>query len=196
MRADEPRLPSRQRDAVVALWGENAIEIYDRDLGRLTILRQDTRLRDQELSEEQLAFAQFVLNLCLYIESTPSSVRLSTQPDIDRLSSGPLAKRTKTKERIARLKRTQAFEVGNDVVIDPKLEEALFGEGRRTWSLNYRTLVRGHWRNQAHGEGRLQRKMLWIEPHIRGSDGPLMTHNYSFPDDPDAAVNTAPRPSS
>jgi hypothetical protein len=31
-----------------------------------------------------------------------------------------------------------------------------------------RWLVRGHWRNQAHGEGRSLRKMLWVEPFEKG----------------------------
>lgn len=183
-RADVEEVPLRLSNAVVSLWGEKAIEIRDTDHGCLTFLRQDARLRDQELSEEQSIFAQFIMNLCLYIESTPTSLRLAAQPDIDRLSSGPLAKRKSTKERIARLKQTQVFDVGTDVVIDPRLEEALFGASpRRSWKLSYRTLVRGHWREQVHGEGRLQRKRLWIEPHIRGSEGPVVSHNYSFPEE-------------
>jgi hypothetical protein len=33
-----------------------------------------------------------------------------------------------------------------------------------------RWLVRGHWRNQAHGEGRALHKMLWVEPFEKGKD--------------------------
>lgn len=35
------------------------------------------------------------------------------------------------------------------------------------------TLVRGHWRQQAHGPKWSLHKTLWIEPHWRGPEGPL-----------------------
>jgi hypothetical protein len=35
------------------------------------------------------------------------------------------------------------------------------------------TLVRGHWKNQAHGAARAQRKLLWIQPYPRG-EGPVL----------------------
>lgn len=38
------------------------------------------------------------------------------------------------------------------------------------WQLTVKVLVTGHWRNQAHGPGRLLRKLIWIEPHWRGPD--------------------------
>lgn len=42
--------------------------------------------------------------------------------------------------------------------------------------LTNRHLVRGHWRQQACGPARSQRKPVWIAPHIKGPDGaPLVT---------------------
>lgn len=37
-------------------------------------------------------------------------------------------------------------------------------------ALASRVEVRGHWRNQAHGPGRSERKLIFIEPHWRGPD--------------------------
>lgn len=37
-------------------------------------------------------------------------------------------------------------------------------------SPSVQSLVRGHWRAQAHGPKRLLRKMIWIEPHFRGDE--------------------------
>jgi hypothetical protein len=37
-------------------------------------------------------------------------------------------------------------------------------------SPSVQSLVRGHWRAQAHGAKRLLRKMIWIEPHFRGDE--------------------------
>lgn len=39
-------------------------------------------------------------------------------------------------------------------------------QGRR---IEKRFVVRGHWRNQAHGEGLKERKMIWIKPFLKGS---------------------------
>ena len=46
-------------------------------------------------------------------------------------------------------------------------------DGERIY--RHRWLVRGHWRQQAHGPGRSQRKPVWIESHIKGPAGaPLL----------------------
>lgn len=43
--------------------------------------------------------------------------------------------------------------------------------------LEVRVRVQGHWRNQAHGPGHSLRKLIWIKPFWRGSDGlPLSTN--------------------
>ena len=34
----------------------------------------------------------------------------------------------------------------------------------------YQFMVRGHWRNQAHGKGRKDRKYIWIQPYLKGQD--------------------------
>lgn len=31
-------------------------------------------------------------------------------------------------------------------------------------------MVRGHWRQQPHGPGGRERKLLWIRPHYKGPD--------------------------
>lgn len=48
------------------------------------------------------------------------------------------------------------------------------GDGRHYSS---RWVVRGHWRQQAHGPGRAQRRTQWIESYIKGpEDAPLAPH--------------------
>jgi hypothetical protein len=43
------------------------------------------------------------------------------------------------------------------------------------WRASHRWVVRGHWRQQACGPGRSQRRPVWIEPHVKGPDGaPLL----------------------
>ncbi len=46
--------------------------------------------------------------------------------------------------------------------------------GERSSVPHVRTLVMGHYRNQPHGPGRSERKVIWIQPHWRGpEDAPL-----------------------
>lgn len=48
------------------------------------------------------------------------------------------------------------------------------GEKRR---LTVRHYVRGHWRNQAHGPGLAERRLVYVEPYIKGpADAPLVDH--------------------
>ena len=47
------------------------------------------------------------------------------------------------------------------------------GESTVEWASRW--VVRGHWRWQAHGVGRAERKRLWIDPYIKGpEDAPLV----------------------
>lgn len=46
------------------------------------------------------------------------------------------------------------------------------------WKVRVKHIVRGHWKMQAHGEGRAERKRLWVEPYWRGPEGAQMAHVY------------------
>jgi hypothetical protein len=44
------------------------------------------------------------------------------------------------------------------------------GTTRKRWILDRSVWVRGHWRQQAHGPGRLDRRPVWIRPYVKGPD--------------------------
>jgi len=44
------------------------------------------------------------------------------------------------------------------------------------YHFSYRFWVRGHFRNQACGAGRTQRKLIWIQPHMKGPDQAEVLH--------------------
>lgn len=57
---------------------------------------------------------------------------------------------------------------------DPDRDRA--GEKRE---FHHRWVVRGHWRQQACGPGREQRRPTWIMPHLKGpDDAPLMPSEH------------------
>jgi hypothetical protein len=69
-------------------------------------------------------------------------------------------------------KGVRLFTVGRTVKINPELRRIVSeGRGEPLWRLEHRCIVRGHWRNQAHGPGMTERKKIWIEPFWRGPEG-------------------------
>ena len=76
--------------------------------------------------------------------------------------------------------------VGREVKLDRELVEAARAwtdarsprkQAREAWRLHARFTVRGHWRLQAHGEGRALRRLTWIAPYWKG-EGPSFAHVY------------------
>jgi hypothetical protein len=114
---------------------------------------------------------QFMANFCLFL-SSPS-------PDIEPSSGGQgtwggaveaaESKRTLVKIRLDhRAGQYASWDVGRK---SKRLSCA---------ALPHDIIVRGHWRRQAHGKGRLLRRVIWIEPHIRNAsdNGVVPGHDY------------------
>ncbi len=63
------------------------------------------------------------------------------------------------------------YDLGKEVAIDLRQELRRVLRGSREGaSPSVQFLVRGHWRNQAHGEGRSLRRRQWIEPFWKGPE--------------------------
>jgi hypothetical protein len=126
---------------------------------------------------------RFVLNLCIYMGSEKATVEHTHAAEIERLSSGKKFKnlRKHIQDKVRALQNDRLFVVGTDITVSPEMRELVRNEGSGTHALSYRTLVRGHWRNQAHGPGYALRTRRWIEPHIRGNELPtkVVGHNYN-----------------
>ncbi len=62
------------------------------------------------------------------------------------------------------------FRVGRPVKLGKAFRNAFRDrqDGGSTWKLAVRYIVRGHWRNQAHGPGRALRRRQWIQPFFKG----------------------------
>lgn len=134
--------------------------------------------------EVRIFLLKFVLNFCVYLGSEKATKKHQHAEEITRLEAGKKRKnlRKNVQERIKRLEEDRIFLVGTDVEIDLEMKEIIQTEGTASYKLTYRTLVRGHWRNQAHGPGWKLRTRKWIEPHVRGQELPTKTvgHNYKM----------------
>jgi hypothetical protein len=72
------------------------------------------------------------------------------------------------------------WDVARTVRIDPRLLQAARAGSREVaLRLKHRHIVRGHYRNQPIGEGRKERKTIWIAPFWKGpEDGAAIVHTY------------------
>jgi hypothetical protein len=156
---------------------------------------RERRLNDGKLGDRQLdgieirdLLIRFVLNLCVYLGTEKATMAHIHAEEIARLHGGKKFRhlRKATQNRINRLRDDRVFAVGTDVTVDTEIREIVRTEGTSGYSLTYRTLVRGHYRNQAHGPGRTLRTRRWIEPHVRGADLPteVVGHRYKVNERP------------
>ncbi len=72
------------------------------------------------------------------------------------------------------------WEVGRTVRLDPRLVQAARGGAREiALRIKHRFIVRGHYRNQAHGPQRSLRTSRWIAPFWKGpEEGARIIHTY------------------
>lgn len=125
---------------------------------------------------------KFALNLCVYLGSEKATVKHLHAEEIERLHKGKKFKnlRQNVQQKIRDLQNDKIFVVGTEVAVDLELKEMVRTEGTSGFKLAYRTLVRGHYRNQAHGPQRTLRTRKWIEPHVRGADLPTKTVGHTY----------------
>ena len=78
--------------------------------------------------------------------------------------------------------RPEHWTVGRTVRIDPQLVRlAQSGNREALFRLKHRFIVRGHYRNQAHGPQRSLRTSRWITPFWKGpQDGAELVHTYKL----------------
>jgi hypothetical protein len=90
----------------------------------------------------------------------------------------------KREEHIRKTARKQAEKLGIDprvTVVQLRRSNGSRGEGESQVEWTRRWVVKGHWRWQAHGPGRAERKRIWIHPFIKGpEDAPLIASSKVY----------------
>jgi hypothetical protein len=92
----------------------------------------------------------------------------------------PRAVQHKTKRPTAPVDEIKHWDVGRTVTIDPQLVRAARGGSREiSFRIKNRFIVRGHYRNQAHGPRRSERTLRWVAPFWKGpEEGARLVHTY------------------
>ena len=121
--------------------------------------------RDKEARQ---TLRQIVFGTLAYASSVERAIEAAVVVDRSKRSKGdsePKAKR---------------WDVGRTIRIDPHLVRAARAGSREiALRLKYRHIVRGHYRNQAHGIRHRDRKQIWITPYWKGPvDGAALVHTY------------------
>ena len=122
--------------------------------------------------EYKNSIAKLVFNTILYINS----------PNADLQHRSIFLKPPKVKGRKTPKKRIwtgQEIIAGTSVKLSSTVRQTL-EERTKGWKITYSFVVRGHWRNQACGKGRKDRKKKWIKPYVKGRDlaTKIMGHTY------------------
>lgn len=153
-------------DGVAAPWLEMDLPVAEDPSGQLVTPNE----HDRRIA---IAFRRLFVNLCLYVAENGRGEQLGRRPQAGRGSSGPSSS-------------PDVWVLGREVKLDRNLMDAAKAwtdsksprkSAHEGWRLRERFTVRGHWRNQAHGPGRVLRTMKWIAPYWKG-DGPTFQHVY------------------
>lgn len=137
-----------------------------------TIAHQD----DDTFYTDGLSFYRIILNAVLYLSSDQAELTAKESPrrEIEARAKdiASLAKRRKLLQTTGRYTALDYEEVGASVapIVIQKGEAESSVTGVGGGKLQVRFMVRGHWRQQPHGPGSRERKLLWIRPHYKGPD--------------------------
>lgn len=139
------------KDAV-AETGEAMKKMFEKD-GKL----EQKRKEYQELVN--LA-RRIVLNTLIYINASGGT----PEPGAKKLGADVPVERDH--------KELPRFRVGRPIKLGPTLKKYLYtrSPSSEVRELMHRFMVRGHWRNQAHGPRLQLRKRMWIEPYWKGPE--------------------------
>ncbi len=135
---------------------------------------EDRATKDEEFYTDGLHLFRIVLNAVLYLGSSdPDIVQKFSAKHEAKERAKKIKSRAKAKLARKEANRESALDyacVGENIapiVISPSPGSGPLENSGRGRSFFARFIVRGHWRNQAHGKGRTQRKIIWIKPHFK-----------------------------
>jgi len=121
---------------------------------------------DTRDSRTLVLLTRLVLNTCLAM-SDPANVK-----QVGKHKSAMMSPKEGGRTNPEPLART--FRVGKPIELDVRPALADYLEGKRRSSPTIQSLVRGHWKFQAHGPNHSLRKAIHIEPYWRGpEDAPI-----------------------
>lgn len=132
---------------------------------------------DSEFFKDGLHFFRIIINAVLYLASSDPDLSLRTSPAADLVAQAKTIlngyKRhalNREAQHYSRLDGTVAGENLHPIEVSGSTSTRAPSLGATGMQLDRRFVVRGHWKNQAHGEGMQLRKLIWIKPYWKGPE--------------------------
>lgn len=144
---------------------------------RLDLNGESCRVADEVFYTDGMALFRLVLNAVLYLASNDTDIinRLSgrTAAEIEAATIKSHTKAKKARQEARKESELDYASVGESakpiyIRKDGELEPSLPIGGFREYAARF--LVRGHWRLQACGSARTERRLTWIKPHYKGPE--------------------------
>lgn len=108
-------------------------------------------------------------------------IRMTNKEDVRKLTHA--ASKKGSKLRFSKIPQACDYVIGGEIQIDCVQHVRDVCAGREIRSHKVQWLVRGHYRNQAHGKNRESRRRQWIEPHWKGEEvAPILIRSHTMPD--------------
>lgn len=115
-------------------------------------------------------FLILIVNTLLYLQSDKAILEHVGEKTDNSSKVSRKKKNIKNKKDVG----ASYIRIGKKVTIDKKHKQVfresnnLKNKSEKRKEFNGQWIVRGHWRNQAYGEGMSKRKLIWIEPYVKG----------------------------
>lgn len=146
--------------------------------GNLTTGEMSFDVKDASFYEDGAMFYRLVLNAMLYLGSSDPELvqrlsgRTTALAEAESIKSHLKAKKARQEARKeSELDFVSAGESVQPIYIDKREAQGVRPDGPGGFvAYAKRFLVRGHWRNQACGEGRMDRRLTWIRPYHKGPE--------------------------
>lgn len=127
--------------------------------------------------EDGLHFFRIVVNAILYLASTDPDLSLRASPVAAMQAQAKATlngyKRHALEQELERYSKLDGAVVGENlppIIAGRPHSHGPSGSPGLDAHYDRRFLVRGHWRNQAHGEEMKLRKLIWIQPYWKGPE--------------------------
>lgn len=142
--------------------------LFHDDVRPLTRLREADwfRVEDEDVSRLDFthAVAQLTLNTVLYLTLEHADV-VRKHARKKRTSS----KRARSSRRAAQREKERRATESSVTYLVGSHSKRLRSRDRSSGTIGHEFIVRGHYRQQAHGKGYSLRKLIWIEPYLKGT---------------------------
>ena len=132
-------------------------------------------LENTELAKKNIT-KDFIFNIFSFIINTILYINSYDKPLVEKkikVSNVRQPKNKKKKKKAQQRTNLPYYSLGSDIVIDHNFQKIInLTERNETKHQKHITkwMVRGHWRNQAVGTGRSKRKLIWIQPYVKGEE--------------------------